>query len=136
MSDKGKQVLRERRANARTLEEQVRILDAKMRDMTANAGRIHSARLIRVRKQIDLLDTRIEEEIVKPDCDGQRVDRLASAISRLSEIERQLANRPMPGSLRPVVQTHSPKSHPTEPIPRSPAPAPPAAHLLSEPPDL
>ena len=52
--------------------------------------------LARVRKQIEsLLDCLSKED------DPQRIDRLASALGRLNEIERQLAGRPMPGSLKP-----------------------------------
>lgn len=72
-------------------------------------------RLSRTRKQIDLLDNRIEEEIAKTDCDGQRVDRLASALARLSEIERQLANRPLPGSLKPTAERRQPRPYTVEP---------------------
>ena len=53
-------------------------------------------RLSRVRKQIDQLSTMLEEE-----SEPQSIDRLASAISRLSEIERQLSGRPLPGTLQP-----------------------------------
>ena len=52
--------------------------------------------LVRVRRQIESLldDLSIER-------DAQKKDRLASALGRLNEIERQLAGRPMPGSLKP-----------------------------------
>ncbi len=33
--------------------------------------------------------------------DPAKIDRLASALARLAELERQLAGRPLPGSLRP-----------------------------------
>ena len=55
-----------------------------------------SRTLSRVRAQIEtLLDDLGKER------DPQRIDRLASALGRLNEIERQLAGRPMPGSLKP-----------------------------------
>jgi hypothetical protein len=53
-------------------------------------------RLARVRKQLDRIDGMIEKET-----DPMKLDRLASAQARLSEQERILAGRPMPGSLRP-----------------------------------
>ena len=53
-------------------------------------------RLARVRKQLDRIDGMIEKEI-----DPMKLDRLASAQARLSEQERLLAGRPMPGSFRP-----------------------------------
>lgn len=52
--------------------------------------------ITRARKQLDRLYSMLAEEM-----DPQKIDRLASAISRLSEIERQLADRPLPGSKRP-----------------------------------
>lgn len=68
--------------------------------------------LARVRKQIKMLNDRIDAEVeacpvgkdgVERD-NSQAIDRLASAIARLSERERQLANRPLPGSYKPQVQ--------------------------------
>lgn len=52
-------------------------------------------RLVRVRKQLDLVDGMIEAEQ-----DPAKLDRLASAQSRLSEQERQLSNRSMPPTLK------------------------------------
>jgi hypothetical protein len=53
-------------------------------------------RLVRVRKQLNRLD-----EMMMTENDAQKLDRIASAAARLAEQERQLAGRPMPGSLRP-----------------------------------
>ena len=53
-------------------------------------------RLARVRDQLQRLDGFLGEEE-----DPQKIDRLASAIARMSELERQLAGRPLPGSRRP-----------------------------------
>ena len=53
-------------------------------------------RLARVRKQLDRLD-----ELMQQETDPARLDRLASAQFRLSEQERILANRPLPGSRKP-----------------------------------
>lgn len=61
-------------------------------------------RLLRTRKQIDLLSTRLEEELEKEVCDAMLIDRIASAIARLSEIERQFSGRPLPGTLRPTAK--------------------------------
>ena len=55
------------------------------------------ARLKRVRLQIHKLEDMLEVEL-----EPTKIDKLASAIARLSEIERNLANRPAPGSLRPT----------------------------------
>lgn len=53
-------------------------------------------KLARVREQIERLDAMLLEAT-----EPQAVDRLASALSRLYEIERLLAGRPLPGSLKP-----------------------------------
>lgn len=53
-------------------------------------------RLTRVRGQLDRLDVMMQTET-----DPQKLDRLASAQAKLAEQERQLAGRPLPGSLRP-----------------------------------
>jgi hypothetical protein len=55
-----------------------------------------AANLARVRKQLD----KVAEMLLRED-DPAKIDRLASAQSRLAEQERQLAGRPLPGSLRP-----------------------------------
>jgi len=54
-------------------------------------------RLARVRAQLEKLDDMISKER-----DPQKLDRLASAQSRLSAQEFALAGRPMPGSRRPA----------------------------------
>lgn len=73
-------------------------------------------RLLRVRKQLNMIDDAIDDELRKDDGpDGQRIDRLASASARLSEIERQLADRPLPGSRRPAPE--KPSSRPSAAVP-------------------
>lgn len=63
-------------------------------------------RLIRVRAQIDMLSDMLEAEE-----DPAKIDRLANAITRLSGLEREYANRPLPGTLKP-------SSTPRQPRPR------------------
>jgi hypothetical protein len=58
-----------------------------------------AARLMRVREQLNRFDSMMAKET-----DPQRLDRLASAQSRLSEQERILAGRPLPGSKRPLAE--------------------------------
>lgn len=60
-----------------------------------------SRRLFRVRAQLDLVDKAFETEASKATPDGQRLNWLAQAQERLSEQERILAGRPLPGSRRP-----------------------------------
>jgi hypothetical protein len=57
----------------------------------------NATRLLRVREQLTKLDAMIEAEK-----DAQKLDRLASASSKLSEQERILDGRPLPGSRRPT----------------------------------
>lgn len=59
-------------------------------------------RLARVRLQLDRLDNMLLTER-----DPQRLDRIASAQARISEQERILSGRPMPGSLRPRSERQS-----------------------------
>jgi len=64
--------------------------------------RFASDRLARVRKQLIKLDSMLSHACDDPDLDASHIDKFASAIARLSEIERQLADRPLPGSRRPA----------------------------------
>ena len=57
----------------------------------------NATRLLRVREQLTKLDAMIEAEK-----DAQKLDRLASASAKLSEQERILDGRPLPGSRRPT----------------------------------
>lgn len=64
--------------------------------LAAQAALFCEKRILRVRKQLDSIDAMIAQET-----DPQRLDRLASAQSRVSEQERILSGRPLPGSQRP-----------------------------------
>src|SRR5262245_61688509 len=57
--------------------------------------------LARVRARIESLLDLLEEQTNKSKPDGAQVDRLASALERLAELERVLDGRPLPGSRRP-----------------------------------
>jgi hypothetical protein len=69
------------------------------------------ARLTRVRAQLDRLDDMISREK-----DPHFIDRLASAQQRLSEQERILAGRPLPGSQRPRTPARQPAGGPVDPV--------------------
>jgi len=56
----------------------------------------NALRIVRVREQLVKLDAMLAKET-----DPQKLDRLASAQARLSEQERILDGRPLPGSRRP-----------------------------------
>ena len=58
-------------------------------------------RLLRVREQLDLLDHRIETLLKAETVDYQAVERAARSSASLSEQERNLDGRPLPGSMRP-----------------------------------
>lgn len=84
-----------RAAALRKAELEREILAAALKPLPAD--QYVAQRLARVRAQLDRLDTMLLEEL-----DPQRLDRLAAASARLSEIERQLAGRPGPGQFRPT----------------------------------
>ena len=93
MGNKGRLARAARKALCASIEQQ---LPALAQDLT------YSERLkARLRAQIELLLSRIDEEATKPKADGSRVDRLASALERLIEAERKADNRPLPGTLKP-----------------------------------
>ena len=75
------------------------------------ADQFSRARLARVRAELTRLD-----DLLKAETDPVKLDKLASALSRLAEQERQLAGRPLPGSLRP-----GPEKRPGGLFTRSPA---------------
>jgi len=58
-------------------------------------------RLTRVRGQLDLLDKHMDELLSADTVDEQAVERAARASAALSELERTLDGRPLPGSMRP-----------------------------------
>jgi len=106
--------------------------------------------LSRVRAQASRMLDLMDVESTKASPDGQRLNWLASALERLAELDRVLSGRPLPGSRRPAPERasearasamHRPPIEP-RPLP-APGPAangaqdepPPAASLLSEPPD-
>lgn len=72
-------------------------------------------RLARVRLQLDRLDQMMMEER-----DPQKLDRVASAIARLNEQERQLSNRSMPPVVRASGKTSKRQADPVS----EPEPAP------------
>lgn len=96
--------------------------------MPANAAEIPgevaddyaSQTMIRVRSILDGQLKRIVDED-----DPNKIDRLASAISKLAELDRQLSGRPLPGTLKPT--SKPPKRNTSsfpEPIPCEPGPLP------------
>jgi len=101
MAARSAEVRRENRKSAKEAKERRAALVA---SQTPEAGAVYVARELRqVRQQIDRLNGMLDQE-----ADPVRLDRLCSAITRLSERERQLAGRPLPGSLRPTKQKEIP----------------------------
>lgn len=82
-------------------------------------------KLARVRGQID----RVEQLLDDAD-EPQAVDRFANALTRLYDLERVLAGRPLPGSRRPANEPKGRQSwvdaQPTVPQPHVPTPSEPA----------
>ena len=86
--------------------------------------------LMRVRLQLDKVFENFMSEARSANPDAAKLDRLASAQARLGEQERQLAGRPMPGSLKPTQGRQSSRKVTSaaealsqDPAPPSPAPA-------------
>ena len=80
-------------------------------------------KLARVREQIDSV-----EKLLDAATEPQAVDRFANALTRLYDLERILAGRPLPGSRRPTedrAPRRQPRTEPAYPAPVVlPAPAP------------
>lgn len=64
-----------------------------------------AARILRVRRQLGMLDSLLESAK-----EARDIDRIASAISRLSELERVLSGRPLPGSRKPLAERRNVRS--------------------------
>jgi hypothetical protein len=74
----------------------------------------------RLRAQIELLLTRVDEEAAKPHCDSQKIDRLASALDRMIDAERIADGRPGPGTLKPTPERKPASDSRGAAIPRPP----------------
>lgn len=87
-----------RRSNAVQRE---RKREAKLPLTTGDYADTHVAqRLARVRKQLALVDSRIEREAKKEGADGQLLNWLCAAQERLNDQEFALSARPKPGNMR------------------------------------
>ncbi len=106
-----------------------------------NPGKEEAYRLKRL-SQVRINVSRLDDMLTKAS-DPMQVDQISRALQRVSEIERQLAGRPMPGSRKPPPErqgraggrfwnpaTPQPGPTPTEP------PAPPQAELPKPPPTV
>ena len=84
-------------------------------------------RVTRTRKQIALIEDRILQ--CSQNGDSKKAKEWGDTLARLNEIERQLAGRPMPGSLKPQQpRRNSASSEPIpEPIQAAPMPVAPVA---------
>ena len=76
-------------------------------------------RLMRVRKQLDRLD-----ELASEETDPKRCKEFADATSRLQEQERQLAGRPLPGTLKPSSRNGPARPSISPAVPSTPTPEP------------
>ena len=82
-------------------------IPARIEPNTAEIDPFVSKTLARTRRQISRIQGLIEDQSESETLDCAALDRLASALSRLSELERQLAGRPLPGSYRPAADKAS-----------------------------
>lgn len=94
--------LQQKAAVARRLKAEERRLVRVAAIVAAQAEGYVNQTLVRVRLQLDSLYSAFMKEVGKQSPDAAKLDRIASAQSRLAEQERQLSGRPMPGSLRPT----------------------------------
>ena len=69
---------------------------------TEQADTFTTRKLARVREQIDSVEALLDKAV-----EPQAVDRFANALTRLYDLERILAGRPLPGSRRP--KDHEPR---------------------------
>lgn len=92
--------------------EEKRLLEAAenpvQRPVNAPEDAYLAERLARVRKQIAMLDAMLEGQTGNDVIDAATIDRIASSIARLSELERLYAGRPLPGSRRPSAERSKP----------------------------
>lgn len=86
--------------------------NGQMPGVVAHDSGFVARRLNRVRAQLDLLDTAVETELAKSNPDGQKLNWLAATSERLSNIERTLDGRPLPGSRRPAPESSRPAPPP------------------------
>ena len=98
-----------------------------MQNTSLSGGPFQIETLNRVRKQIALCQNNIDVSMAKRESKASK--EWTDALSRLNEIERQLAGRPMPGSLKPQQpRRNSASSEPIpEPIQATPMPVAPVA---------
>lgn len=99
-AEMGRRSAEARRLRKQREAEQRRLEEEQLREALTRAvpnDQYVQQRLACVREQIKRLDNMLLQEV-----DPQRLDRLAAASARLSEIERQLAGRPGPGQFRPT----------------------------------
>lgn len=79
-------------------------LPASCPPLTATMADDFTARkLLRVRVQLERVESLLDKAV-----EPQAIDRFCAALSRLYEIERNLAGRPLPGSRRP--KDHEPRA--------------------------
>lgn len=97
---------REMQARSAAAQAAKRLANATPEKKSQITDEFRAKRLARVRKQIEMLDAIIDEELKKGEkCDPSKIDRLASAAARLNELERQHSNRSLP----PVLKAEQPK---------------------------
>lgn len=95
-----KETAREAQAKSVIARQAKRLAEATHEKRQAIADYFQERRLVRVRKQIEMLADLIDKELMGGDCDAGKIDRMASAAVRLNELERQYSNRSLPPVLK------------------------------------
>ena len=85
--------------------QQCQILSVQSRHAHSDSESFCRKQLLVARMRLQGVDKALRDELLKPSPEPQRVDKLAAAWQRLSEVERVLDGRPMPGSRRPERQS-------------------------------
>lgn len=111
--------LQQKAAKARALARANRVLADARVEIAVQGAEFTEKALARVRLQLDQV-----YEAFRKERDPQKLDRLAAAQSRLAEQERQLSNRPLPGTLRPQSPGKRSKLATPEPIQPNEIPPP------------
>ncbi len=101
--------MQQKAANSRKLARAQADLQAAKLIVESQVNEFEQRTLARVRLQLDKVYDAFMAECRRRKPDAAKLDRLAAAQARLSEQERILSGRPMPGSLKPT-QPRRPKS--------------------------
>ena len=107
---------REAKLAARHIQAPAEVIAKVQEEIATEKDDFATQRLLRVRDQLGKLDNRMDDALDAKRIDPQTIERLARASCQLSEAERVLAGRPLPGSHRPKSAGTSKRGQVAEPI--------------------